>query len=956
KPELAQLEQEIVKFDQHIIATIHEFVKYVEKYVEITLKSNLFSSIVCMLKDQWKYIKRYATVLNEEEYVGEKFLLMWSQFISKFKDYIQIFHPSSPMDLPVDMPVEFIRKKINKKYNKKLTMAILRETKQIYDDCAMTLNIYLQKPICKRFLTILKTARFERIKYEPFDESIKPNDKNSHSKCLLFASSEYFEDNQSKIQLFKTLSSSFRLESTIESATPVSTTTKLSDEQQQLNESLQSKNRSSVYILCVPVPDELAGEWRGVEHTVSTFFNVFLTSIKPLYLNWKTTSMFLLTQQTQQLDEFLKMFHTKLENLHLSQNDLLQLDRTQQQKRSCFEKIDHAMYELNHAVLNLSENICTDIDQFELLLENLTKEKSDDEKRDIYRTFLHTEERLFAFAMDVVRETSYFASQLDQNSVILQAQRQINLASNWLKFVYKKSTGQGNTLPVWSMPGITFLKHACDINYSKHIDEQTFGRFYQNMQNAIVYLLGDHHHGDGGGYHSSLSHVSSTFPTANIIDGNDKHENPFKTSAPPRKNSLPKAKKTRAPLTIVEKLDNMDRTIDRKRLNDGLIGQIKQADNRSRMSLIPAKVQEDLARLKIRNWHKLSLLARGQFATSYMCRTDTGEVLCYKQYRIQPNDAQAIGKVLEQLIPLVHIQHENLIRYRGIALDQDHILFFMEYCSFGTVAQLLIGSKVESSAATATVPTKDGRTRSSTSTVTTTSDSDLNIAITPTHRRLPYNENPNNVKLTCSIAEDDINSKLIDDGIYSTQNGYAFLDEKLVQIYVKQLLSALSCLHDQGIIHRDIRCVNIFLTDTTKRHIKLGDLNFVYDFKFMKRNQHQQMSDVEEVISMRESIAFMSPETITQNETTTKSDIWSLGCTLIHMLTGRIPWSNYTVASNVYYLNVKYRIAYGDKPQIPGHLSENCVDFLEKCFIHDPNKRPSCSELEKHPFVTEAKE
>jgi hypothetical protein len=44
-------------------------------------------------------------------------------------------------------------------------MDILREAKTIYEDCALTINIYLQKPVCRRFLLILKTAGFERIKF-----------------------------------------------------------------------------------------------------------------------------------------------------------------------------------------------------------------------------------------------------------------------------------------------------------------------------------------------------------------------------------------------------------------------------------------------------------------------------------------------------------------------------------------------------------------------------------------------------------------------------------------------------------------------------------------------------------------------------------------------------------------------------------------------------------------------
>ncbi|CAF1065260.1 unnamed protein product [Rotaria sp. Silwood1] len=45
----------------------------------------------------------------------------------------------------------------------------------------------------------------------------------------------------------------------------------------------------------------------------------------------------------------------------------------------------------------------------------------------------------------------------------------------------------------------------------------------------------------------------------------------------------------------------------------------------------------------------------------------------------------------------MHITHENLLKYRGIALEYDHILFFMEYCSHGTIAQLLLGTSSSSS-------------------------------------------------------------------------------------------------------------------------------------------------------------------------------------------------------------------------------------------------------------------
>jgi len=261
-------------------------------------------------------------------------------------------------------------------------------------------------------------------------------------------------------------------------------------------------------------------------------------------------------------------------------------------------------------------------------------------------------------------------------------------------------------------------------------------------------------------------------------------------------------------------------------------------------------------------------------------------------------------------MPLMHIDHENLIKYHGIALEHDHILFFMEYCSHGTIAQLLLGTSLSSSHV-------DVR-RSS-------------------------------VPLVCSIND----TSSIDTGIIQTPFGFVFFEEFLVQRYLRQLLSALSCLHKKEIIHRDIRNVNIFLTDSTKQSIKLGDVNFVYDFKFMKKQS--SLLDINAVLDIRESIVFYAPETITQNETTIKSDIWSLGCTMIHMLTGHIPWSNPTIASNIYYLKILRLVADGCQPPIPTDLSlsKECIDFLEQCFQHDPNRRPSSDILLEHPFIKE---
>ncbi|CAF1579538.1 unnamed protein product, partial [Rotaria sordida] len=71
--------------------------------------------------------------------------------------------------------------------------------------------------------------------------------------------------------------------------------------------------------------------------------------------------------------------------------------------------------------------------------------------------------------------------------------------------------------------------------------------------------------------------------------------------------------KKKLQLNRIEQIDRLDKHIDRRRIDEGLIGKIKSVYKTSTLS---KKMDEDLAYLKIRNFHKLNLLSRGQYATS----------------------------------------------------------------------------------------------------------------------------------------------------------------------------------------------------------------------------------------------------------------------------------------------------------------------------------------------------
>nr|GMD83722.1 mitogen-activated protein kinase kinase kinase 1-like [Ipomoea batatas] len=75
------------------------------------------------------------------------------------------------------------------------------------------------------------------------------------------------------------------------------------------------------------------------------------------------------------------------------------------------------------------------------------------------------------------------------------------------------------------------------------------------------------------------------------------------------------------------------------------------------------------------------------------------------------------------------------------------------------------------------------------------------------------------------------------------------------------------------------------------------------------------------------------------------ADIWSLGCTVLEMLTRQPPYCHLET------IQALFKIGKGEPPNVPSTLSSNAQDFIHKCLQVDPNARPTASQLLEHPFV-----
>ena len=169
-------------------------------------------------------------------------------------------------------------------------------------------------------------------------------------------------------------------------------------------------------------------------------------------------------------------------------------------------------------------------------------------------------------------------------------------------------------------------------------------------------------------------------------------------------------------------------------------------------------------------------------------------------------------------------------------------------------------------------------------------------------------------------------------------------NERLIRKYTKQILLGLKYLHDNKIIHRDIKCANILIGD--KGNIKLTDFGCSKKIS-MKLSKKDSSSNEEYCTSLKGTIPWCAPEVICHKKYGKKADIWSLGCTLIEM-TGHQPWGN---IDNIY--QVMNKIGKTNLiPEIPDYLSNNFKDFLELCFKREPKKRANLKTLIKHKFIT----
>ncbi|XVF41937.1 hypothetical protein PTKIN_Ptkin01aG0320800 [Pterospermum kingtungense] len=184
---------------------------------------------------------------------------------------------------------------------------------------------------------------------------------------------------------------------------------------------------------------------------------------------------------------------------------------------------------------------------------------------------------------------------------------------------------------------------------------------------------------------------------------------------------------------------------------------------------------------------------------------------------------------------------------------------------------------------------------------------------------------PNIVRyLGTAIEEETLNILLefVPGGSISSLLGkFRPFPEAVIRTYTKQLLLGLKYLHNNGIVHRDIKGANSLVDN--KGIIKLAD--------FGASKQVVELATDSGVKSMRGTSYWMAPEVIMQTGHSFSADIWSVGCTVIEMVTGKPPWSQLFKEEIVVRIKCQLIPQASELKKLQTPLYEECNDLNLSC-------------------------
>ena len=195
------------------------------------------------------------------------------------------------------------------------------------------------------------------------------------------------------------------------------------------------------------------------------------------------------------------------------------------------------------------------------------------------------------------------------------------------------------------------------------------------------------------------------------------------------------------------------------------------------------------------------------------------------------------------------------------------------------------------------------------------------------YREAFFDEKDNTLSMVMEYADGgDLYQKIKE----SKKNQTLFEESDIWRIFI-QLVKGLKALHELNILHRDLKCANVFLMKDGS--VKLGDLN-------VSKVYRKGMG-----FTQTGTPYYASPEVWNDKPYDTKSDIWSMGCVLYEMTSLKPPFR----AQNMEGLYKK--VMEGKVCRIPNKFTNDLYKIVQCLLQVKPEKRPICSEILSNPII-----
>ncbi|XP_065359537.1 serine/threonine-protein kinase polo [Calliphora vicina] len=151
--------------------------------------------------------------------------------------------------------------------------------------------------------------------------------------------------------------------------------------------------------------------------------------------------------------------------------------------------------------------------------------------------------------------------------------------------------------------------------------------------------------------------------------------------------------------------------------------------------------------------------------------------------------------------------------------------------------------------------------------------------------------------------------------------------------YIYQIIQGVKYLHDNRIIHRDLKLGNLFLNDML--HVKIGDFGLATRIEY----------EGERKKTLCGTPNYIAPEILTKKGHSYEVDIWSIGCVMYTLLVGQPPFETKTLKDT--YTKIKkcdYRV--------PSYLRKSAADMVIAMLQSNPESRPTIGDLLHFEFLS----